>query len=74
MVKKVKSIVPWTYVISDLKGEEIVGTFYEKKNSKNKSKCILVGKLIKKKGDKPSVNWNGYDSSFNCWIDQKDTV
>ena len=74
VVKKVKNIVPWTYVISDLKGEEIVGTFYEKKNSKSKSKCILVGKLIKKKGDKPSVNWNGYDSSFNCWIDQKDTV
>ena len=22
--------VPWTYVISDLKGEEIVGTLYEK--------------------------------------------
>ena len=30
VIKKVKSTVPWTYVISDLKGEEIVGTFYEK--------------------------------------------
>ena len=29
MVKKVKSTVPWTYGISDLNGEEIVGTFYE---------------------------------------------
>ena len=28
--KKVKNTVPWTYVISDLKGEEIVGTFFEK--------------------------------------------
>ena len=25
-----KNTIPWTYVISDLKGEEIVGTFYEK--------------------------------------------
>ena len=29
MIKKVKNIVPWTYVINDLNGEEIVGTFYE---------------------------------------------
>ena len=25
-----KDTVPWTYVISDLKGEEIAGKFYEK--------------------------------------------
>ena len=30
VIKKVKNTVPWTYVISDLKGEEIVGTFYKK--------------------------------------------
>ena len=28
--KKVKSTVSWTYAISDLNGEEIVGRFYEK--------------------------------------------
>ena len=28
--KKVKNIVPWTYVITDLNDEEIIGTFYEK--------------------------------------------
>ena len=28
--KKIKNIVPWTYFISDLKGEEFVGTFYKK--------------------------------------------
>ena len=27
---KIKNIVPWTYVINDLNGEEIIGTFYEK--------------------------------------------
>ena len=26
VIKKVKNAVPWTYVISDLNGEEIVGT------------------------------------------------
>ena len=30
VVKKIKNTVPWTYVISDLIGEEIVGSFYEK--------------------------------------------
>ena len=30
LIKKVKSTVLWTYVISDLKGKEIVGTFREK--------------------------------------------
>ena len=27
VITKVKNTVPWTYVISHLKGEEIVGTF-----------------------------------------------
>ena len=40
MIKKVKNTVPWTYVISDVKGEEIVGTFYKKKITKNKSKRV----------------------------------
>ena len=30
VIRKVKNTVPWTYVISDLNGEEIIGTFYEK--------------------------------------------
>ena len=30
VIKKVENTVPWTYVISDLYCEEIVGTFCEK--------------------------------------------
>ena len=30
VIKKVKNTVPWTYVINDLNGEEIMGTFHEK--------------------------------------------
>ena len=29
MIKKAKNTVPWTYVINDLNGEQIIGTFYE---------------------------------------------
>ena len=51
MIKKVKSTVPWTYVISDLKGEQI--------------KKFRVQKVIKRKVDKLCVKWKGYNSSFN---------
>ena len=30
VIKKVKNTVPWTYVVNDLNGDEIMGTFYEK--------------------------------------------
>ena len=44
MIKKVKNIVPRTYVLSDLKGKEIVGTFYEKELQKTNQKTFRVGK------------------------------
>ena len=34
VIKKVKNTVPCTYVINDLNGEEIIGTFYEKEVQK----------------------------------------
>ena len=33
-IKEVKNTVPWTYVVSDLNGEEIIGTFHEKELQK----------------------------------------
>ena len=38
VIKKVKNIAPWTYVINNLNGEEIVGTFYEKELKKTNQK------------------------------------
>ena len=57
MIKKVKNIVPWTYVISDLKGKEILGKFYEKELQKSNQKEFKVKKVIKRKGDKLYVKW-----------------
>ena len=48
VVKKVKNTVPWTYVISDLNGEEIVGSFYEKELQKNNQKEFRIEKVIKR--------------------------
>ena len=74
MIKKIKSTVPWTYVINDLNGEEFTGTFYEKEMQKIDQQEFRIEKVIKKKGDKLYVKWKGYDNSFNSWIDKEDLV
>ena len=46
VVKKIKNTVPWTYVISDLNGEKIVGSFYEKELQKTNQKDFRIEKVI----------------------------
>ena len=74
VVKKVRNTVPWTYVINDLNGEEIIGTFYEKDLQKTNQQEFRIEKVIKRKSDKLYVKLKGYDNSFNSWIDKKDLV
>ena len=74
MIKEIKNTVPWTYIINDLNGEEITGTFYEKEFQKIDQQEFRIEKVIKKKDDKLYVKWKGYDNSFNSWIDKKDLV
>ena len=74
VIKKVKNTVPWTYVINDLNGEEIIGRFCEKELQKTNQQEFRIKKIIKIKDDKLYVKWKGYDYSFNSWIDKKDSV
>ena len=74
VISKIKNTVPWTYVINDLDGEEITGTFYEKESQKTNKKEFRIENVIKRKGDKLYVKWKGYNSLFNSWIDKKDLV
>ena len=69
---KIKNTVPWTYVINDLNGEEILGTLYGKELQKTNQQEFRIKKVIKTKGDKIYVKWKGYDSLFNSWIDKED--
>ena len=71
VVSEIKNIVPWTCVINDLNGEEIIGAFSEKWLQKTNQKEFRIEKMIKKRGDKLYVKWKGYDNSFNSWIDKK---
>ena len=46
-MKKVKNAVPWTYVINDLNGEEIIGTFYGKEFQKTNQQEFRIEKVMK---------------------------
>ena len=59
---KVKNTMPWTYVIEDLNGEKIVGTFYEKELQKTNQTDFRIEKVIKKKGGKLDVKSKSYDN------------
>ena len=59
MISKIKNTVLWTYVINDLNGEEVVGTFYEKELQKANQKDFRIEKVINKKADKLYVKWKG---------------
>ena len=74
MVKKIKNTVPWTYFINDLKGEKIVGTFYEKELQKTNNNESRVEIVINRKDNQLYVKWKCYDNSFNSWIDKKDRI
>ena len=74
IVSKIKNTVPRTYAISDLNGEKITGSFYEKELQKTNQKEFRIEKALKIKGDKLYVKWKGYDNSFNSWINKKDLI
>ena len=61
MIKKVKNIVPWIYVISDLNREETVATFYGKKFQKANQKEFRIEKVINEK-------------TINCMLNGKATI
>ena len=54
VIKKVKNAFLWTYVISDLNGEDIAATFYEKELHKTNPKEFRVDK-VKRKDDRLCV-------------------
>ena len=56
VIKKVKNTIPWTYVVNDLNGEEIIGTFYEKELQKTNQEEFRIEKVTRQKGDKFMLN------------------
>ena len=49
MTKEIKNAVPWTYIINDRNGEEIIGILYKKELQKINQEEFRIEKVIKKK-------------------------
>ena len=56
MIRKVKNTLAWTYIISHLKGEEIVGTFCKKELQKTNQKKFRTEKVKKRKDINSMLN------------------
>ena len=67
VVSKIKDSVPWAYVITDLNGEKVAGSFNQKGLQKPNQEKFWIEKVFKRKDDKLYVKWKGYDNSFNSW-------
>ena len=52
VISNITNTVPWTYVINDLNGEELVGTFYEKDLQKTNQEKFRIEKIYKIKRNK----------------------
>ena len=73
VIKQIKNTVR-TYVISDLNGEEIIGSFCDKELQKTIQKEFRIEKVIERKENQLYGKWHGYNNSFNSWIDKKDPI
>ena len=75
-IKTIKETKPPTYTIQDLRGEPVVGTFYEKELQKSSQQTFRIDRIIRKRtrnGESESlVKWRGYSKEFNTWIPTKD--
>ena len=56
-----------------LKAKKLLERFITKNCKKQIKKSLKLKKVIKRKGYKLYVKWEGYNNSFNSWIDKKDT-
>ena len=59
MIEKFKNTVSWTYVISDLKGEETAGKFHENELQQINQIEFRFEEVIKRKGDRLHVKGKG---------------
>lgn len=68
---KVRITNPPTYLLEDMNGRPISGTFYEQELQRTTQPDLyLVEKVLRRKGNKVYVKWLGLDKSHNSWIDK----
>ena len=73
-IKEIRDTNPITYKLTDLKGEEIEGTFYEPELQKTEQQIYRIEKVIEKEKGRSLVKWKGYSDKFNSWVDNKELI
>lgn len=74
-IKRRQATKPITYLLKDISGCDIKGSFYKEELQKVKYPDVyLVEKILRKKKDKIYVKWLGFDNSFNSWIKKTDIL
>jgi transposase InsO family protein len=74
-VRKVQRTVPHSYLLEDMAGRPILGTFYAPELQKTTLiDDYLVEKVIRRRGDMLYVKWLGFDHTHNSWISKKDVL
>lgn len=78
VIDKYKAGNPPVYVLKDLNGTPIEGTFYESQMKPTSQNIYRIDKVLKRRTTKNGikqifVSWKGYDADFNSWVD-KDSV
>ena len=69
-IRRVQNTNPVTYLLEDLQGAPISGSFYSHEVSKTKLiHDYLVEKVLKRQGSQVLVRWLGFDKSHDSWID-----
>ena len=68
IINKIQKTVPRIFLINDLKGEKIKGSFYEKELQKTMRNNLKHKKQLKRKEINYLLNGKVCDNSFNSWI------
>ena len=70
-IVQVKNTNPFTYILKDMNGEVLSGSFYNEELQKTKQEVFRIEKIIRKKKIKGVeyglVKWLGYNENFNSW-------
>ena len=72
-INTIKDTKPPTYIIQDLNGQTVKGTFYEPELQKTHQNTFRIEKVVRKRTTKDGVReafvkWKGYTNNFNTWI------
>ena len=71
-IQKINNSIPITYLLEDLQGEIIIGSFYNEELQKTSQEVYRIEKVLRKKKindiEHGLVKWIGYSDKFNEWL------